>query len=241
MLMLYQFPISHYCEKVRWALEYKNIEYKKVNLLPGLHAKKAKKLCSSTSLPILVHDKNALNESSEIISYLDHIFPYKTLTPTDPQLKQEALQWEQFADTQLGPDVRRICYHTLLDHPDIITPYFTNDGPWYGNLYMKVTYPRLSETMRNLMKLDDAEMVTIRKRLTRSIQITIAHINDRDFFVGDTFSRADLAVASLLAPLCRTKKYGIEWPEKYPEPLASTISEYKDKLDWVHHIYKQFR
>lgn len=241
MLMLYQFPISHYCEKVRWALEYKNIEYKKVNLLPGLHANKAKKLCSRSSLPILVHDKKVLNESSEIISYLDHIFPQKLLTPTDPQLKQEALQWEQFADKQLGPDVRRICYHTLLDHPDIIIPYFTNDGPWYGNIYMKATYPRLSKTMRNLMKLDDAEMITVRKRLAHSIQTAITHIDDRIFFAGDIFSRADLAVASLLAPLCRTKKYGIEWPEKDPEPLASTIDEYKDKLDWVHHIYKQFR
>ena len=34
---LYQFPISHYCEKVRWAMDYKKLEYKAKNLLPGLH------------------------------------------------------------------------------------------------------------------------------------------------------------------------------------------------------------
>lgn len=91
MLALYQFPISHYCEKVRWALEYKNIEYKKVNLLPGLHAKKAKKLTSNSSLPILVHDKTVMNESSKIISYLDQAFPNNSLTPSDQNLKQEAM------------------------------------------------------------------------------------------------------------------------------------------------------
>jgi len=86
MLTLYQFPISHYCEKIRWALEYKNINYRKVNLLPGLHAKKAEKLSSKSSLPILVHGKVIKRESSEIISYLDQAFPEISLTPEDQSL-----------------------------------------------------------------------------------------------------------------------------------------------------------
>ena len=241
MLKLYQFPISHYCEKVRWALEYKNINYKKINLLPGLHAKKAKKLSSNSSLPILIHEKNIINESSEIISYLDKTFPKNTLTPSDQKLKQEAIQWEQFADEIIGPDVRRICYHTLLNYPEIITPYFTNNGPWYGNLYMKVTFPKLSRSMRNLMKIDDTTMPKINLRLTQSIEKTYNHIKDRAFFVGDSFTRADLAIASLLAPLCKAKNYGVNWPDKFPEPLYSTISRYGNKLDWVHRIYNQFR
>ena len=241
MLTLYQFPISHYCEKVRWALEYKNIEYKKVNLLPGLHVKKAKKLTSSASLPILIHDNIIKSESSEIISYLDKTFPDNSLTPSDPNLKKKATLWEQFADEALGSDVRRICYNTLLNHPHIITPYFTEGGPWYGNLYMKATLPRLSKTMRKLMKLDDTEVLKINQRLTQAIDKTYAHIKDREYFVGDSFTRADLAMASLLAPLCRTNNYGINWPEKYPEPLHSTISEYGNKLDWVHRIYQQHR
>jgi glutathione S-transferase len=241
MLTLYQFPISHYCEKVRWALDYKKLTYKKINLLPGLHITKARKLSDSSFLPILVHNKKSINESNQIISYLDYTFPQKTLTPSASKLKEEAVKWENFADEQLGPDVRRICYHTLLHHPDIIIPYFANGGPCYGNLYMKATYPKLAQTMKNLMKLDDGEIIHIKERLANSIETIAIHINDRKYFVGDAFSRADLAIASLLAPLCRTKKYGIEWPERYPEPLASTISEYGDKLDWVHRIYDQFR
>lgn len=241
MITLYQFPISHYCEKVRWALEYKNIAYKKVNLHPGLHAKKAKKLTSHSSLPILVHDKKIINESSQIISYLDQTFVENSLTPNNQDLKKEAMQWEIFADEEIGSDVRRICYHTLLNHPDIITPYFTDGGPWYGNLYMKITFPKLSQTMRNLMKLDDATVIQINQRLTQSIEKAYTHIKDREFFVGDSFIRADLAMASLLAPLFRAKNYGIEWPEKYPEPLHSSIEGYENKLDWVHRIYSQYR
>jgi glutathione S-transferase len=90
MFTLYQFPITHFCEKVRWTLEYKNIEYKKVNLLPGLHARKAKKLTSNSSLPILAHDKTIKRESREIISYLDQSFPENSLTPNEQTLKLES-------------------------------------------------------------------------------------------------------------------------------------------------------
>jgi len=53
MLTLYQFPISHYCEKARWALDYKKLDYRKVNLLPGPHMKKTKKLSGKTQVPVL--------------------------------------------------------------------------------------------------------------------------------------------------------------------------------------------
>lgn len=241
MLTLYQFPISHYCEKVRWALEYKNLEYKKVNLLPGLHAKKAKKLSSKYALPILQHDYNIVSESSDIISYLDKTFPDKPLTPIDPELLRQSNQWESFADNELGADVRSLCYFTLLDHPDLISPFFTNDGPWYGKLYIKVSYPKLAQTMRKLMKLDKTAIVAVKQRLAQNIDKVHAHINDREFFVGDHFSRADIAVASLLAPLSKTKNYGIDWPENYPEPLQSSIGEFGNKLDWTHRIYSQYR
>ncbi len=241
MLSLYQFPISHYCEKIRWALEYKNIEYKKINLLPGLHIKKAKKLSANSALPIIIHNKKVINESSKIIDYLDQSYPEKLLTPIDQKLKKESIKWEEFADKELGPDVRSLCYFTLLDHQNIITPYFTDGGPWYGNLYMKYTYPKLAQRLRKYMQLNEANVLQIKKRLSEAIDKTYQHINNKEFFVGDTFSRADLAVASLLAPLCRTQKYGLEWPAQYPEPLHSTINEYGNKLDWVKRIYNQYR
>ena len=76
MLTLYQFPNSHYCEKVRWALDYKQLDYRIINLLPGLHVDRtAKKLAGSSSLPILVHDGKALQNSSDILTYLERSVP----------------------------------------------------------------------------------------------------------------------------------------------------------------------
>ncbi len=61
------------------------------------------------------------------------------------------------------------------------------------------------------------------------------------YLVGNQFSIADLSVASLLAPLCRPEKYGLDWPEQYPEPLQSYIDSLAEQLQWVHSVYKEHR
>ena len=241
MIKLYQFPISHYCEKARWALEHKKLAYKKINLLPGLHVKKAIKLAGKPYLPILEDQGNIINESRKIITYLDNTYPDNPLTPKDHKLKDEASMWELFADKELGPDVRGLCYHTLLNHPDITIPFFTKDGPWYGHFILKYMFPKLSIKMRELMKLDEKNVSLIRQRLTKAIDKLHQRTKNRDYLVGNSFSRADLAVASLLAPLCRPKKYGLDWPDQYPEPLNSTIREFGDTLSWVQQVYQRHR
>jgi glutathione S-transferase len=52
--VLYQFPISHYCEKIRWAMDYKGLDYTLKNLVPGLHLRTTKKIAPKTYLPILM-------------------------------------------------------------------------------------------------------------------------------------------------------------------------------------------
>ena len=241
MLKLYQFPISHFCEKVRWTLDYKRIEYKKINLLPGLHIKKAKSLSGEAHLPILVDANKVINESSEIIDYLEIKYQNNPLTPKDETLKLEVMKWEKFADQNLGPAVRSLCYNTLLNHPEITIPFFVTNGPWYGNLLLKYTFPKMSVKMRTFMQLDEKNVSKIKKQLTQSINILYQNTKDHRYLVGNQFSRADLTVSSLLAPLCMPKQYGIEWPEDYPEPLRGTIADFGNKLDWVGHIYKEHR
>lgn len=242
MLSLYQFPISHYCEKVRWALDFKRLDYRVRNLLPGPHVSRARKMgVAATSLPILVHDRRALQNSSDILDYLDQTFPERPLMPADAQLQKEALAWEKFADEQIGIPARMVCYHVLLDHPEIIVPLFTEHGPWYGPMLMKIIFPRLRRRMRALMKLDERTARTANQRLARAIDKVSGHLQNRSFLVGDRFSRADLATAALLAPLCKAEKYGVNWPRRFPEALEQTLAPYRDPLAWVDRVYRQYR
>ncbi len=98
MLKLYQFPISHYCEKIRWVLAFKNLNHEVKNLLPGLHTLTTKKLSPLTSVPILTHDDKVIQGSDKIISYLDETFPALRLIPQEVQTRDEALEWEKYIE-----------------------------------------------------------------------------------------------------------------------------------------------
>lgn len=64
---LYQFPISHYCEKAAWALDYKKIPYRIVNLVPGPHGLIIRSMAPTTSVPVMRHDGTTVQDSTKII------------------------------------------------------------------------------------------------------------------------------------------------------------------------------
>lgn len=240
-MRLYQLPISHYCEKVRWALDHKGLDYEVRNLLPGLHASAARKLTGQTALPILVHDGRVVHDSTAIIDYLDEHFPQHPLTPTDPALRRDALEWEEYADEQVGDHVRRLCYQTLLHHRDVVVPLLSHGGPWYGPLLLRAIFPRLSQSMRRFMDINEAAAARSKSRVEQALDRVCTELEGRRFLVGGAFSRADLAVAALLAPLCMPAGYGLRWPSRVPEPLNSQIQGFSDRLDWVRQVYATCR
>lgn len=241
MITLYQFPISHFCEKVRWTLDYKQIDHKVKNLLPGIHVKTIKKLARRSSVPVLVHDDKAIQGSSEIISYLDEQFPERSLTPENNQLKNQALEWEKYADDELGIHVRLYCYHFLLEHPKIVVPFLAHNGPWYGKFLLSRMFPKLKIRMRQLMNINEESAQTSKEHIETAINKLYNHYQEHKFLVGEQFSRADLTAASMLAPLCRADGYGLDWPEHYPRELEEFIKQFGEKIYWVNKIYEEFR
>lgn len=229
MLTLLQFPISHYCEKIRWTLDYKNIDHEVINLLPGLHVLKTKKLAPNTSVPILVHDDKVIQGSSKIITYLDKVYPEKSLTPEKGKLKDNALEWEKYVDKEVGINVRRCCYHILLEHPDILIKYFAHQGPWYGKPLLRFMFPKLKKKMREIMNINEKTAETSKTHLSIAIDKIYSHLQEHSFLVGNQFTRADLAAASLIAPLRMPEKYGLNWPKNVPAQLEKLTEEFKEK------------
>lgn len=240
-ITLYQFQLSHFCEKARWALDYKNIDYETRNLLPGFHAATTKKLCDRSSVPVLVHNGNAKQDSVKIISYLDEAFPENPLTPQNPELRGQAMEWERYADKEIGPAVRLCFYHLALDHPSLVTSLFTQGGPWYGKYLFRIIFAKLRVKMRALMKINEQTYQSSLNTVDNTADKLVEHINGRDYIVGDAFSRADLAIAALFAPLCQPAKYALVWPQEYPDSLKELFDRYKDRLDWVSQIYEKHR
>ena len=241
MITLYQFPISHFCEKVRWALDYKGLEHRRRNLLLGFHRKAVRRLAPNTHVPILVHGQTVVQNSGNILTYLDRQFSDRSLTPGDPLLREQALDWEKYLDEEIGIQLRRYCYHVLLEYPHALIPVLSQGMPWYAAVLYKSIFPTLRQRMRVLLKITERTAAQSRHRLDAAIKRLHTHLVGRRFLVGDSFTRADLAAASLLAPLCRTAKFGLAWPQTYPEPLEAAVTEWADRLGWVGDFYHEYR
>lgn len=241
MLVLYQLSISHYCEKIRWALDHKRLSHRTANLLPGLHVAKMRKMGLKSSLPVLQHDATLIQNSSDIITYLDRLFPHRPLSPADETLAREAVEWEAVADEEIGPHVRRICYDQLLQYPHIVVPLLSHGGPWYGRFVVRLMFREVRDRMRQRMRINDAEVRLSRETLNAALEKVRRRLTGREYLVGDEFTRADLAVAALLAPLRMPAKYGLPWPRTLPDSVVAVIDEYAERLTWVDDLYANHR
>ncbi len=241
MLTLYQFPISHYCEKVRWALDYKGLEYRIVNLLPGAHIKMIKSIAPKTEVPVLQHDETILQGSSQIVSYLDHVFPSKPLTPSDPAQKQQTLEWETFVDEKIGPHTRIYFYYFLLDRPDIVIPILAQGQPRYKQWIFRLFFPMVRDRMRQFMHINERTADSSLENLKLAIDKLSTRLGTNQFLVSDQFTRADLAAAALLAPFRAPDKYGVKWPNELPEGLQHTADAFKSELRWIDALYQNYR
>lgn len=241
MITLYQFPISHYCEKVRWTLDYKGLEWNYKNLLVGPHIPQAVKLSGRSSVPILKHGDKIIRDSGKIITYLDKEFSDKKLTPSGEQEKKEAIEWEKYLDKEVGLHLRRYMYSILLNYPKQVIPCFTHNGPWYGNLMYKLIFPMLRKKMYAFMDINKETAQLSKEHLVAAIDKIHNHLKDRKFIVGDQLTRADITAAALLAPLVKPEKYGLDWPEKLPDELEVFIESQNSKLQWVRDLYNQYR
>lgn len=241
LLTLYQFPISHYCEKVRWALDYKGLDYKLKNLIPGLHFKTTTKLAAKSSVPVLQHGDKIIQGSIQIITYLDEKFPDKKLTPANPQEKQTALEWERYLDSELGIHVRRYLYQTVLQHRRLTIGFFGSGNSVFAKPILWFIYPGMVKKMRKYMDINPSTAEQSRVQIQKCLRRLNESVRDKKFLVGDQFCRADLTACALLAPLFMPSKYGLQWPQALPEPLHSEINAMNADLAWAIKTYTKYR
>ena len=91
------------------------------------------------------------------------------------------------------------------------------------------------------MDINDESVKKSKIGFEEALKRVCTRLEDNQFLVGKQFSRADLAVASLMAPLCSPQKYGLDWPSTYPESLQEYINQHETQLQWVKKTYQSFR
>ena len=73
-------PISHYCEKARWALERAGLDYAEERHVQGVHQFASRRAGGRGTLPVLVTEHGVFAESEWIVRYADlHLPPEQRL------------------------------------------------------------------------------------------------------------------------------------------------------------------
>jgi len=242
-IKLYQFPVSHYCEKIRWALDYKKLPFQKVNLIPGTHVARIQALASKSEVPVIDDNGRIVQGSDAIIDYLDEKYPERPLTPVDPVLADQARQWEERFDKIGGTGVRTFVYHYLLPQPSIIVPLLTVKQSPVVKLMFYLGYRKLSKTMRKWMDINQISAHKAMNDMDKLLsELRQSYMNSR-YLVGNEFSRADLTACALFAPLFQPSGYGLKWPDfsTAPPEMKEWLNSHEGALSSLAIRYEQNR
>jgi len=243
--VLYVFAISHFCEKARWALDFYDIPYQVRYLMPGVHAATAKKMGAKTSsLPILVVDNELVQGSGDIIDWAENESSLgKSLAPKAAE--DASGQLEQRLDSGIGAHARRYYYsEALVQYPKTVLPMFSHGLSLAHKLMLRGAWNMVRQKMIERMDLGTAQGLASKAIVETELDwldMTVA--DNKEFLLGDNFSRIDLAAASLLAPLVIPLQHPTYAKLAIPPQVSQDLIAWKNRpsFNWVRSIYKQYR
>jgi glutathione S-transferase len=243
--VLWQLQISHYNEKVRWALDYKRIPHTRRSMLPGVHRLMARKLAGIDTSPVLTIGEENIGDSSAILQAIEEHWPEPRLIPENPLQRRRALRLEDYFDEELGPHIRRAVYYELLPYPDVVVPLFTDGSSGASRKLLRASFPVLRIGMRQLMNIHEEPARRSRDKTVEALDTLEKELGDKDYLVGDSFSIADLTAASLFYPLALPPEFPYRSPtlDELPPGAREFLDELRDRpgAKWVGEMYRRHR
>jgi glutathione S-transferase len=221
MITIYQFEASPFCDKVRRACRYKKLPFvvQEVSLLG------AAKYSSAKKLPVIDDDGARVEDSTQIIQYLEEKYPAPALFPTDPAQLALCNVLEDWADESLyyydialhfsfAENAKRRAGH-LLKHEK---PWFrAMIGPFVPTLLRKAGEAQGAGRRPREVILSDIE---------RHIGSIASLLGNQDFLVTPELSAADISVFVELDAI------------KVAELGAQIIGRYPAVVDWMARVNK---
>ena len=240
---LHQFSHSHFNEKVRWALDYKNVPHVRINYIPGPHVPQIRKLTGQSQTPVLSIDGRFVAGSTTILEALEERFPSPALYPADPAERAEATQLVAKLDKELGPEVRRAVFDTTLHDAGYVAAVFASEKPvWKQNLY-KASFPLVRLAMTKSMNITPETGRRSKEKVDGLLDFLAAEVAETGYLVGHAFSVADLTAAALLAPGAFVEHPDMREPEPRPPRYAALCNEWAahPAMKWALGIWAKHR
>ena len=242
---LWHIGVSHYSEKVRWALAYKRVEHKRKAPAPGIHMVVAAGLTRgwTKTFPVLAIDGERIGDSTAIIAALEQRYPEPALYPSEPGERERALALEEWFDEELGPPIRLLGWHELTRDDERLERFATQVAPRplrrFGGVASKT-----ASTFVNLRYGVHSEQAAeiARGQVSAAFDRLESELGSGEYLVGDRFSVADLTAAALFYPLVLPP----EAPRVISDPPAAFQAyrapfEARRGFRWVEEMFSRHR
>ncbi len=195
MIELYQFELSHFAEKIRLILDYKELPYRKIEVTPGIGQIELFQLSGQRQVPVLKDGSEVIADSTVIAEYLDRKYPEKPIIPSDPKQKGMVLQIEQWADESIALNARKALIGSLSRNQSFRTAVLPNSTPDILKNLVGAIPGDFFSVLGIGVGLGPDAVKEAEDALKRSLTALTFMLLDQPYLVGDTPTLADFAVA----------------------------------------------
>jgi glutathione S-transferase len=236
--VLITIPISHYCEKARWALDRAGVRYRERAHLQLIHRVVARRAGGGATVPVLVCGDRVLAESADIVDEADaRAAPDKRLYPDDPAAAVEVRALEREFDERLGPHGRCWMYNGLRGRRDLAVGYGCTGVPPWERRVLQLAYPALMRAIERLLDITPATAARSELEVRAIFDAVAERLGDgRPYLCGERFTAADLTFAALAAAVLMPPEYGVPLPQpdELPAPTAAVVRELREHPAGAH-------
>ena len=229
--ILVTIPISHFCEKARWALDRAGLDYVEQRHIQLVHRIAVKRAGGGSTAPVLRTAAAIYDESPAILRYADeHVPAARRLYPADEAQLAEVLALEQSFDSVLGPQGRLWLYHEVFKDARRFAPWNLTGVPrWERRMFPFVLAPAKVFINRHFA-ISDATAAAAITDVDAELDFAAGLLSDgRAHLAGERFSAADLAFAALAAPGIVPGNYGtpLPQPDDMPAAMAAQVQRWR--------------
>lgn len=244
MLELYQFQFCLFCEKVRLILDYKGLEYKKVEVTPGIGQIEVFKISGQKKLPVLKDGDTIITDSTEIALYLDRKYPEKPIIPTDPLARGQCLLIEEWADESIAAKGRKAFLGALNHYQNFRTSFLPKEIP---DVFKNIVGAVPSEFLDFLgvgVGLGSETFKEAEKGLKQDLEALSLILQNKPYLVTDEPTLADLTVAALSTIIKFPAGNYFDMPVELQGkgiPGLGDNSAYETFFTWRDRLYDEYR
>ncbi len=241
---LLQFLYSPYNEKVRWALDYKEVPHRRRSLLPGPHRAYLKKRCGQALTPVLRQGQHYLSGSAEILAAIEQRWPEPALMPAGAAERRLVLDIQRRFDVDWGPRMRCALLAPIIADSRYFAAVFGADHPGYVQALYRWTVPLARPLIRRANGIRDQGSVEDGiAAADEAFGFIARRTQDNRYLLGGRFTLADLVAAAHLAMLVEPHHPDTLRPRPMPVALEQRLARWQSHAgaEWVREIYRKHR